>query len=231
VPVHRAFQSKLSGRYPCTPGGPDASLEDFESFFSPSGIFWTFYRENLANVVSEDGQQMFDSGVPLSNEFRGALRRAYRIRGALFRAGDQAGFTLSLRPGNPRRDPATGIISRETRLEIGGEPLVWQIGVQTWHEVSWPGPNQAQGASLDFRASNATATPLRAEGIWGFFRLLNEAEIGPVSGDQGSLEWAIQTNLGEVRVPYEVRQLSAVHPLRKDLLRFTCPADVRSAGP
>ncbi len=227
-PVYRAFQEKLAGRYPCAASGPDASREDFESFFGPGGVFWSFYRENLAEVISEDGRQVFDSGVPLSDAFRAALRKAYLIRSALFRGGGQAGFTLSLRPGNPKRDPATGIISRETRLEIGGEPLIWQIGAQTWHEISWPGPNEAQGASLSFRASNATATPLRAEGVWGFFRLLNQAEIGPVSGDQGSIEWALETDVGEVRIPYEVRRLSASHPLRKDLLRFSCPADIRS---
>ncbi len=224
------FRQKLAGRYPVDGGGSDAALADFEAFFGPNGTFWTYYRENLAKVISEDGSELLDPSVSIAPEFRSCLARALRIRRALFASGG-AGFSLSLRPGIPRRPSEWGLVPRETRLEIGGDALVYQLGAQTWRQLTWPGPSPSQGAAVRLTASNASSQPLAAEGVWGLFRLLDRARIGRGAGNSVTLSWPVPTEKGEVDVPYDVGDLPAVHPLERGFLRFTCPDRITAETP
>lgn len=225
------FQGNLAGRYPLDGGGSDAALADFEAFFGPNGTFWSFYRENLAKAISEDGSEILDPSVPLAPEFKSCLVRALRIRRALFPGGAGAGFGLSLRAGIPKRPAESGLVPRETRLEIGGDALVYQLGAQTWRKLAWPGPNPAQGAAVRLTASNASGPPVSAEGVWGFFRILDKARIQRGAGNTLALSWTVQTDKGDVEIPYDVGDLPAVHPLESGFLRFRCPERITTGAP
>jgi type VI secretion system protein ImpL len=225
------FQRNLAGRYPVDGGGSDAALADFEAFFGPSGTFWTFYRENLAKAISEDGSEILDPSVPIAPELRTCLARALRIRRALFPGGAGAGFTLSLRAGIPKRPEESKLIAKETRLEIGGETLIYQCGAQSWKNLGWPGLTPAQGAAVRLTASNASGQPLEAEGVWGFFRILDRARIRRSTGNALTLSWTVQTDKGEVEIPYDVSGLPAVHPLESGFLRFSCPSRITTGAP
>jgi type VI secretion system protein ImpL len=229
--VASEFQRSLAGRYPVEGGGSDAALADFEAFFGPSGTFWTFYHENLSKAISEDGSEILDPSVPIAPEFKSCLARALRIRRALFPSGAGAGFSLSLRPGIPKRPADSGIVPRETRLSIGGDDLVYQLGAQTWRKLSWPGPNAAQGASVRLTASNASGQPVEAEGVWGFFRILDQARIRQGSGNSLTLSWTVKTDKGDVEIPYDAGDLPAVHPLESGFLRFSCPSRITTGTP
>jgi type VI secretion system protein ImpL len=229
--VQGEFQRSLAGHYPVDGGGSDVALADFEAFFGPGGTFWTFYRENLAKMISVDGSEVLDPSVTIAPEFKTALNRALRIRRALFSGGGGAGFGLSLRAGIPKRGPDSGIVPRETRLEIGGDALVYQLGAQTWKKLAWPGSNASQGAAVRFTASNASGQPISAEGVWGFFRILDKAQIKRGQGNGVNLTWTIDTDKGEVGIPYEVGDLPAVHPLESGFLRFSCPNRVTAEAP
>jgi type VI protein secretion system component VasK len=225
------FQQNLAGRYPVEASGSDAALADFEAFFGPSGTFWTFYRENLAKAISEDGSEILDPTVPIAPEFKACLVRAFRIRRALFSSGASAGFSLSLRAGVPRRPADCGLVPRETRLEIGGDALVYQLGAQTWRKLSWPGTNSAQGAAVRLTATSGSAPPLEAEGVWGFFRVLDSVRIGRGGGNSLTLSWPVRTDKCEVDIPYDVGDLPAVHPLERGFLRFSCPSRITTGAP
>lgn len=225
------FQRNLAGRYPVDGSGTDAALADFEAFFGPTGTFWTFYRENLAKAISEDGSEILDPSAPIAPELKTCLARALRIRRALFSNGAGASFTLSVRAGIPRRPADSGLVPRETRLEVGGDALVYQLGAQTWRKLSWPGPNAAQGAVVRLTASNASGQPLEADGVWGFFRILDRAGIRRGTGNSLTLSWKVQTDKGEVEIPYDVGDLPAVHPLESGFLRFSCPSRITTGTP
>jgi type VI secretion system protein ImpL len=227
--VYEEFAQNLEGRYPFVRGAAQAvALPDFEAFFAPGGTFWSFYEESLSKVVSEDGQRMLDPGASVSEEFRSALRSAYRIRRAFFPAGDRAGFTLSLKTKPPTRPE--GVNFFQSRLEIGGASLLYKSGLPRPEDVSWPGEDREAGASLslDLRGT-ARAELLAADGVWGFFRLLDRASVS--SGDtEVKIRWSVPTDKGDVQVEYTATGLPRVHPLEPGILRFTCPQQI-SGGP
>ena len=227
--VASEFRESLAGRYPCAAGGPDAALRDYESFFGPSGTVWTFYRENLSGVITETGDPL-DPTVTISPAFRQAVARAYRIRTALF-SGGSAGLSLSVRAGVPRRDAGSSLVPRGTRLEIGGDAIVYQLGAQTWKNIVWPGASPSAGAAVRLSASNATPPPLQAEGVWGFFRLIDRAQIRRTGGNAVMVSWKMNTEMGDVELPYEVGDLPAVHPLESGFLRFSCPEAITTDSP
>lgn len=227
--VATEFRSALEGRYPCAGSGPDASLRDFEQFFGPSGTFWTYYRENLSGILTETGE-VLDPSANISPAFRQAVARAYRIRTALF-SGSSAGLSLSVRAGIPRRDAGSSLVPRGTRLEIGGDAIVYQLGAQTWKNIAWPGANPAAGAAVRLAASNTSPAPLVAEGVWGLFRLIDQSRIRASGGNAVTVAWTIKTDLGDAELPYDVGDLPAVHPFESGFLRFRCPESVTADSP
>lgn len=223
--VQRTFNETLANRYPFASSGPDAALADFEAFFAPQGIFWSFYDKALSDKVSDDGAELRDPTFALSDEFRGTLRQASRIRSAFFKPSGEAGFDFSLRTSAPKRDPSSGILVRSSRLDVGGASLVYNMGAPTWTQLRWPGDSPERGASLVLDlGSTASADPLQFEGPWGLYRLLELANTS--GGAAPTFRWSVRTNKGPVDVTYEARNLSTYHPLSRELLRFRCPAQI-----
>ena len=221
--VHRQFESTLARSYPFTTGAEDASLDDFTAFFGPGGMFWSYYKENLATAVSEDGSEILDARTPVSAEMKRCIQRAYRIRRAFFSGGD-LGFSFSLTPELPVRPGDAQFVVQQTRLEVGGQTLTYEMGPPISKKLEWPGPNPERGAALRMVASGASATPLEEQGAWGLFRLLDGAR------SRGArLEWTLATNKGDVVLPYNVGGMSSANPLDRDIFRFSCPADIRGA--
>lgn len=229
--VFQEFETNLAGKYPFEASDDDAALPDFVSFFSPEGSFWSYYESSLKGLISENGEQILDDSQTLSPEFRNCLRQAFRIKKALFSDGDKAGFTLSLRTSQPQaEDAASGLLPVVTRLEIGGGALIYDMGQRQWKSLQWPGDEPEAGASLSMNLKAGTAKPIERPGFWGFFRMLDQSKLFDAGGGSVSMIWKMDTDHGPVQIAYEARGLAANHPLRRELLRFRCPAQV-FAGP
>ncbi|MBU1948767.1 MAG: hypothetical protein KJ927_08660 [Candidatus Eisenbacteria bacterium] len=228
-PVYQEYRETLAGRYPLESSDVDASLKDFEKFFGTGGTFWTFYEENLASLVSEDGQ-VLNQSVTLTNTFLGELRKANHIRHALFSGGrSTAGFDFSIRTRPPERDAASGITVRSMRLDVGGEAFIYNMGARNWSPVRWPGNNPEAGAVLRLDAgTTASLAAMEYDGAWGFFRLMDRTEEIVVGGSEGevSLIWRFPADKWDVTVTYEVRGLPSRHPLKKNFLRIQFPRDI-----
>ena len=224
--VARQFQQNLAGRYPIGGGDAEVPLKDFEDFFGPKGAFWNFYFENLSEVVTEDGAEIKDAGVPISPEFRTALRQAYRIRKAFFSEGEGAAFTLSFKPGRPNKDPSAPFTVRGVRFDLGGESFVYRMGNQQFTPLSWPGKSQDDGATLAVDAGEgANLKTLTFDGPWGLFRLADRAKPF-LEANKLSLTWKVDGDQGGVQMTYEVRSNTTTHPLERGLLRWNCPSQV-----
>ncbi|MFH1143574.1 MAG: type VI secretion IcmF C-terminal domain-containing protein, partial [Candidatus Eisenbacteria bacterium] len=227
--VHREFQGTLANRYPFSTDAEDASLEDFVAFFGPDGTFWRYYKENLAAVVSEDGREVPDQRAPVSEAMLRCLSRAYRIRRAFFPSG-KLGFSLSMQAEPPVRPQDATFFPQQTRLEVGGQTLLYEMGPGVWKKLEWPGPSPERGAAMRMVASGAASQPLERQGAWGFFRLLDAAQTRGPSGGSASIQWTLNTDKGTVALPYKVQGLSTASPLDRDIFRFSCPADIRESG-
>ncbi len=225
-PVYREFRD-LSGRFPLDPTSDrDIAISEFEQFFSPGGTFWSFYEANLADKVSMDGQPK-GSGVTLSGDFLTAMKKAYRIRRAVFPSGSRASFRFSLRP-RPPNPLDLAITSRSTQILIGGEDLLYRMGARNWVEFQWPGPNGENGAQLRFDAGDSgTIRDMEYAGVWGFFRMLQRASIAEGGSNADlRLTWTLSGEPAGVEVSYEVRGLSGNHPLSKNFFRFSLPSSI-----
>jgi len=229
--VYSQFQH-LAGLYPFRADArQEVALKDFESFFGPSGTFWSYYKGSLENIVTADGSQELNPDIHLSAQFRACLRRAQRIKNAFFGAGDRASFEISFKPSIPTRPPDSGIVFHSSRLEIGGEALTYSAGQPRPTELRWPGESPMMGASLTLNlGTSATARNLSAEGLWGFFRLLDRAQVTTSPGS-AEIVWRVPTDKGDVQVRYEAIGLPTFHPLMPDLLRFSCPERIVAGQP
>ncbi len=228
--IVREFQTTLAGRYPLSAGGTDCALADFEQFFGPGGTFWSYYQESLSGLVSEDGHELPNAGIRCSPGFLDCLRSAYRIRRGMFPdGGNKAGFSFSVQPDRVQRE--SSIVMRGVRLDVGGSSLIYQMGQRTWTPMSWPGQNPEAGAALRLDAGDTATIPsLNFSGAWGFFHLLNRANIGSGGSDQPSLTWKLAAQPSEVAVAFNVSGLSSVHPLAPGFFRFSLPSQIVAEG-
>jgi len=228
--VQRDYQSTLAGRYPLSSNGPDCSLADFEQFFGPGGTFWTFYQASLSGLVSEDGHELPNPRVHLSPAFLECLRTAYRIRRGMFpEGGKKAGFSFSIQPDQVQRSGS--IVMRGVRLDVGGQSLIYQMGPRSWTPMSWPGQNPESGADLRMDAGETATIPsLSYPGAWGFFHLLDRAQIHSGGSSQVSLAWTLDAKPSPVTLTMNVSGLSSIHPLAPGFFRFTLPSRIVAGG-
>jgi len=227
--VFQEFAQNLAGRYPLSAGAARwVATSDFEAFFGPEGTFHSFYRESLAGILNEDGSPR-DPNVRVNPAVSTAVQKAYRIRRAFFQDGGRLGFRLTLRTAPPERPAGVNFLS--SRLSIGGGSLQFRSVQPRPEEMAWPGARPDDGASLTFDLrGTADAQPLSAEGVWGFFHLLDRASVVPGAGGSVDIRWEVPTTKGNLRVTYTAIGLPAAHPLERGLLRFSLP-DRLLAGP
>jgi type VI secretion system protein ImpL len=201
------FRRRLRDQFPFSADGADASLSTVSEFFRPEeGVIWSFVNNELDPYLERTGNGWRGAswlGVSpgFSREFFSTLDRARTITQALFaKSNRDPEFVFHLYPL-----PASGV--SEIRLESNGQTYRYRNGPQQWRRLSWPGEMRRIGARVAGLISAGNVLAEReADGPWGLFHLLRQADIQSRGGDVYLVEWEIQVGSREpVPVRFKMR--------------------------
>ena len=201
------YESRIRGRFPFDPNGPDSAIEDVAEFFHPDdGVLWSFVRDHLsAYLYRRNNEWRERSWMGLSPGFSKnlvyALNRSQTITDGLFKRGGMTPeMTFYLYPM-----PTPGI--SEITLETNGQMYRYRNEPQEWRKFQWPGQSDGTGARV---IAISEKDNLRAEqqehGMWGIFHLLRKANVVKERGTQYLSEWNMESINGKpIRVSFRVK--------------------------
>lgn len=237
--VLEPFRATLAGRYPFSSSEQDASLDDFTACFGPTGYVWTFYQQHLAPLgINEDGSSKTGEPPPVPGAVLDFLSKAYTIKQAFFAGGAQPALTITVRVSPPTIDgPQVNV--RWVALDVGGGTSMYSMGPEQDQTLAWPGADPMAGAALRVNAVESdqgkkkkkskepAAVPVETrngKGVWGLFRLLDQAQNISDTGGGANVTWAMHTPSTTLLFTYHLGSSSAHHPFRRGGLRMNPPA-------
>jgi type VI secretion system protein ImpL len=239
--VYQPYLQNLASFYPFDPQGKDdASLTEVARFFIPKeGIIEKFINAELKPLVKLETWKSIpwmDQGLTLSPPAVDALEKAEAIRQALFEAGSlKVSFNLMADFPEPVgvKDEKKKIEIKNSidqiSLEIAGKLYPYRMGRPDPFDFSWPGTEGPLGASLTINSKNSKKynyEPIKSDGAWGWFRLLDKADITEVTPTECNIRWLFgQPGLNQVRIQYRLRTKNRSNPFgeTKDFFRLRLP--------
>lgn len=213
--VHREYREKLASRYPFNPNArKDVDLEDFESFFGPSGTLSKFYEDNLKLFMDENliSAESLDGASLIRHEVLDQLETAKRIQRAFFNNKGVLDVEFTLEPVELSPNKRRSIIN------VDGQFVEYAHGPRKSVELIWP--NTLRGAS----ASKLTLIPAEAnrsprsmliQGPWAFFRLLENGKV--IGASETSVDYQFTLDSGTVR--YRLRSEAESNPFTSVLFK------------
>ena len=189
--VVATFVRTLGQRYPFAAREVDAGAGDVAAFFKPGGgVLWAFYGRELQGDLLRVGNTFrFDDRLggmvrrAYSEGLAAYLQRAQLATNSLFAGGNELRmeFDVLINPS-----PAYGLIA----LQVGGEPLEYRGGPETWQHLVWPAGDPSQGAALRVRGRGGVEDAIRYPGDWALFRLIEAGTlVGQARGGSFRLSW------------------------------------------
>jgi type VI secretion system protein ImpL len=215
VQVLNECSSILTGRYPFDPRSTvDVPLADFGRLFGASGVFETFFKENLAPLV--DTSRLPWTWRPGSSGPPAMLRQfeaAQRIRDQYFRAGAQfPEVKFNLTPGFLDAGASRFV------LELDGQSFEYRHGPERSWSAVWPGPAPGT-AAFSFEGRGGERPNQVFAGPWAWFRLLDAGQLQPSSDVRYTL--SLQAGANQSRVTIEATSIRNPF-LKADLRQFRC---------
>ena len=212
-------QDVVGSRYPFNPSSrEDVPIGDFGRVFGYGGLFDTFYKAHLTDLVDTKTRpwhwKMSETGaLPAPDALLRRFESAEAIRKMYFPSGsDKPEFRFSLAPttldGNALR----------VKLDVDGQSIEYRHEQPRATPVKWPGPANGS-AGIAFEARGGGHPNLSYQGPWAGFRLLDQ---GQPQAQQGAL-YRLTYALGGLSATFTLEADSLFNPLGKsDLQRFTC---------
>ncbi|MFN3971487.1 MAG: type VI secretion system membrane subunit TssM [Gemmobacter sp.] len=215
-------EQSLANRYPFTRRAQnDVGMADFTRMFAPGGLLDTFFNENLERFVDTRSKpwtfkRVNDADLGMSPTVLEQFMHAAEIRAAFFPEGPSPAVRFQVTP--EALDPkATGVT-----LEIDGKSVKFthRDGQPAPSGVVWPG--EAGFARVVFEPEEAgSAATLRRDGPWGWFRLLDSAEIRNTNVSDRK---RVIFNVGGRIAIFQMQSGSAINPFALPALsKFSCP--------
>jgi type VI secretion system protein ImpL len=243
--VYQLYTQTLASYYPFDPQGKDdAPIIEVGRFFDPKeGIIGKFINEELKPFVKLDTWKpitWMDQGLSLSTPAVAALEKAGAIRQALFETGSlKVNFSLmadfpepvGVRDENKKKEIKSSI--DQISLDIDGKPYSYRMGLRSWEDFSWPGTEGSLGTRLTISSRKYNYESKKSDGAWGWFRLLDKAEIVEVAPTECNIRWIFgQPDINQVRIQYRLKTKSPFHPFRdtKDFFRLQLPETLTLDG-
>ncbi|RUS59697.1 type VI secretion system membrane subunit TssM [Pseudorhodobacter sp. E13] len=215
-------EQAFDSRYPFNRrSSNDVGMQDFARMFAPGGMLDVFFEENLAKFVDTTNRpwvwkRVNDADLGISPDVLLQFEHAAAIRAAFFTAGANPAVSFQITP--EALDPkATSV-----KLEIDGTTVEFAQGQgqPAPAAVQWPGA--AGFARVVFEpASQSTESQLRRDGPWGWFRLLDAAEIRRTNVSD---KQRVIFNIGGRIAIFQMQSGSSINPFALPSLgKFSCP--------
>jgi type VI protein secretion system component VasK len=187
----RTLCARLSStirKYPFSPSGQDAGLDEVASLFAPgNGAIWKFQAESLGDFATKDGST-WKSKDPakkpqVTQEMLTFLNRAQAVTDTFYPGGvSQPRFTFTLRPklDSSYKDAVV-------ELEVDGQVQAWHSSLQK--QFTWPsaGPGRTPGVIGRIKMGSLSFPFASRGGTWGIFRVMGDAEPRPLGSKL--VEW------------------------------------------
>lgn len=209
--VYSAYERTISGRYPFSHRGEDVSVQDFSTFYNPTGgTLWAFFDSVLAQQIKSDGKSykfavkggdgMYQQSLlTFLNDSR-AISRAFFPPGS---AGAKVEFDILVHP-----TPGVASIT----IKAHGQQIRYRNGPESWTRIQWPGTNPAEGASLEAAGAAGRSARFKETGEWGLFRLLERGHVVPsTKGSSLLVAWPLEQDGAEIAI--EIKASRADSPL------------------
>lgn len=215
-------EQALANRYPFTRNArADVAIQDFTKLFAPGGLIDAFFAETLLKHVDTRARpwkfrQLNNADLGISPAVLQQMQYAAEIRDAFFNGNATPVISFQLTP--EALDPK----ARKVTLEIDGQTVEFQHGSAAPRPVAVKWPGAVGSARVVFQPpANGAGNAVTRDGPWGWFRLLNAAELrrtnvsdrSRVIFNVGGRIAIFQMQSGSVRSPFNLPALS----------KFKCP--------
>nr|WP_150776743.1 type VI secretion system membrane subunit TssM [Pseudomonas fluorescens]VVM46621.1 hypothetical protein PS652_00562 [Pseudomonas fluorescens] len=196
--VYSFYRERLANRYPFTPGGEDASLEDFETFFGPKGRLQQFQDQYLSVFLKDNLDALYSDalgGYLVRNDVLEQLNHAERIRDTFFNNRGHLAVQLSIEP------LALSSTRLSSLLSIDGQLIPYRHGAPQRTGLVWPNDlGSASASQLTLVHSSGNTASLSYRGPWSLFRLLSRAQLNGRTETSVDLTFAVADGLMRYRV-------------------------------
>jgi type VI secretion system protein ImpL len=232
--VCKTFQSTLAGLYPFAPDGKDAPIKDVESFLRPrTGALWDFYDKQLTSMLKAPSYQPADPQTgAVSPAISSSLRTASTIS-ALFFDRDELRVDFDVTPVLAEVADGSTVKAFPSQfcIRVDGQDYCGRMGYRETKPFTWPGRTGQVGAQVSATIQGADhkalpLKPLEAAGPWGWFHLLDKADITSDHGDTFATWTLEEPGRYKVRAKFKLTPKGGKNPLddanRRLFTRFTC---------
>jgi len=212
-------QDVVGSRYPFDPNSrEDVPIADFGHVFGYGGLFDTFYKAHLTDLVDTKTRpwrwKTSETGaLPAPEALLRRFEAAETIRRMYFPSGsDKPEFRFSLTPATLDSE------ALRVKLDVDGQTVEYRHEQPRATPLKWPGPANGS-AGIAFEARGGGHPNLAYQGPWAWFRLLDQ---GQPQAQQGAL-YRLSYALGGRSATFTLEADSLFNPLGKnDLRRFAC---------
>lgn len=191
--IAAAWHKEFDHTFPFADSPKDASLAALNDFIHPqTGLIARFIRQHLNGVLEYKGNRWqkadrLPPGITVNAAFLNKLNLLDRVGHALNDSG--WGFRFRLQAGTAR-----DVV--QTELRIDGQKLTYFNQMPSWQAFQWPGDTYSPGASLVWSSVRAGARLyFDTRGVWGFYRLLKQANVTQLEATHYQLRWIAQDGL------------------------------------
>jgi len=196
----------------------DVPLADFGHLFGYGGVFDTFFKDNLANVVDTSHtpwtwRRGSTGSIGGSTSMLREFETAQEIRDMFFRPGGQLPEVhFNVMPSYLDASAARFL------LEVDGQSLEYRHGPQRNSPETWPGPAPG-AAAVSFEDRGGAHPNLAFQGAWAWFKLLDHAAVQPDS----DVRFRATFRAGGTEGRVIIEAASIRNPFAKSILRqFSC---------
>ncbi|MEJ1408776.1 MAG: type VI secretion system membrane subunit TssM [Candidatus Sedimenticola sp. (ex Thyasira tokunagai)] len=213
----------IQGRFPLSKDpAREVTLQDFANFFGPGQLTDSFFNEHIkpfADTNRTPWRWRKTDGHPMgaSNRVLRQFEEIAKIRDTFFAGGGkQPRIRFGLKP--------VFLDSKSSRfvLDLDGQKLAYRHGPARTTKLTWPPPDGTTGRSkILFEDVNGGTFSQVEEGVWGWFKLLKDADVKETPlADRFLVTFTREGH----KIELELKANSVINPFRMRMLEsFNCP--------